>query len=212
MGIEPVVYGAPYSVYVRAVRLALEEKGVPYRLVPIDVFTPDGPPKEYLNRQPFGRIPAFEHGDFQLYEAGAITRYVDEAFPGPALQPMAPELRARTHQVISILDSYAYRTLVWDIYVERVSVPKNGGVADERKIRDAIPRAITCLTALQQIMLAGPFLTGAALTLADLHAAPMFAYFTVAPEAHQLLASYPGLMEWWNRMVTRGSMLSTVYP
>jgi Glutathione S-transferase, N-terminal domain len=126
IGIEPVVYGAPYSVYVRAVRLALEEEGVPYRLVPIDVFTPDGPPKEYLNRQPFGRIPAFEHGGFQLYEAGAITRYVDEAFPGPVLQPTAPELRARTHQVISILDSYAYRTLVWDIYVERVSVPKDG--------------------------------------------------------------------------------------
>ena len=105
MGIEPVVYGAPYSVYVRAVRLALEEKGVPYRLVPIDVFTPDGPPKEYLIRQPFGRIPAFEHGDFQLYEAGAITRYVDEVFPGPVLQPTAPQLRARTHQVMSILDS-----------------------------------------------------------------------------------------------------------
>ena len=212
MGIGPVVYGAPYSVYVRTVRLALEEKGVPYRLVPIDVFTPDGPPKDYLIRHPFGRIPAFEHGSFQLYEAGAITRYVDEAFPGPVLQPTAPELRARTHQVISILDSYAYRTLVWDIYVERVSVPKDGGISDERKIRDAIPRAVTCLTALQQIMSAGPFLTGPALTLADLHAAPMFAYFTLAPEAHQLLALYPGLMEWWDRMVTRRSMTSTVYP
>jgi glutathione S-transferase len=212
MGIEPVVYGAPYSVYVRAVRLALDEKAAPYRLVPIDVFTPDGPPKEYLSRHPFGRIPAFEHGDFQLYEAGAITRYVDEAFPGPALQPTAPELRARTHQVISILDSYVYRALVWDIYVERVSVPKDGGVSDERKIRDAIPRAVTCLTALQQIMLAGPFLAGPALTLADLHAAPMFAYFTLAPEAHQLLALYPGLLDWWNRMVTRRSMTSTVYP
>jgi glutathione S-transferase len=212
MGIEPVVYGGPYSVYVRAVRLALEEKSVPYRLVSIDVFTPDGPPKEYLVRQPFGRIPAFEHGDFQLYEAAAITRYVDEAFPGPVLQPTAPELRARTHQVISILDSYAYRTLVWDIYVERVSVPKDGGVSDERKIRKAIPRAVTCLTALQQIMSAGPFLTGPALTLADLHAAPMFAYFTLAPEADQLLALYPGLMAWWDRMVTRRSMTSTVYP
>ena len=48
MGMEPVVYGGPYSVYVRAVRLALEEKGVPYRLVPIDVFTPDGPSKGVL--------------------------------------------------------------------------------------------------------------------------------------------------------------------
>ena len=208
MGIEPVVYGAPY----RTVRLALEDKGVPYRLVPIDVFTPDGPPKDYLIRHPFGRIPAFEHGSFQLYEAGAITRYVDEAFPGPVLQPTAPELRARTHQVISILDLYAYRTLVWDIYVERVSVPKDRGISDEQKIRDAIPRAVTCLTALQQIMLAGPFLTGPALTLADLHAAPMFAYFTLAPEAHQLLALHPGLAEWWARMAIRRSMASTIYP
>ena len=163
-------------------------------------------------RRVMGENRLLEHGDFQLYEAGAITRYVDEAFPGPALQPTAPQLRARTHQVMSILDSYAYRTLVWDIYVERVSVPKDGGVSDERKIRDAIPRAVTCLTALQQIMSAGPFLTGPALTLADLHAAPMFAYFTLAPEAHQLLALYPSLMEWWDRMVTRRSMTSTVYP
>ncbi|CAM5211102.1 Glutathione S-transferase OS=Bosea thiooxidans OX=53254 GN=ARD30_25575 PE=4 SV=1 [Bosea thiooxidans] len=73
---------APYSVYVRAVRLALEEKGVAYRLDPVDVFAKDGPPASLLERQPFGRIPAFEHDGFRLYEAGAIERYVDEAFPG----------------------------------------------------------------------------------------------------------------------------------
>ena len=46
MSDEPVVYGAPYSVYVRAVRLTLTEKGV------VDVFAPDGPPPEYLARHP----------------------------------------------------------------------------------------------------------------------------------------------------------------
>ena len=30
---DVIVFGAAYSVYVRIVRLALEEKGVPYRLV-----------------------------------------------------------------------------------------------------------------------------------------------------------------------------------
>jgi hypothetical protein len=56
-----VVFGAAYSVYVRAVRLALTEKSVPYELVEIDVFAPGGPPADYLVRQPFGRIPAFPH-------------------------------------------------------------------------------------------------------------------------------------------------------
>jgi glutathione S-transferase len=41
---RPIVFGARYSVYVWIVRLALEEKGVPYRLVPV-VY---GPRPEYM--------------------------------------------------------------------------------------------------------------------------------------------------------------------
>ena len=109
---RPIVFGAPYSVYVRAVRLALEEKGVQYELVPVDIFALGAVPPEHKSRHPFGKIPAFEHAGFRLYEAGAITRYIDEAFPGPRLQPDDARARARMNQIISILDSYAYRTLV----------------------------------------------------------------------------------------------------
>ena len=210
MSIEPTLYGAPYSVYARAARLALEEKGVAYRLVPVDVFSEEGVPAGHLERHPFGRIPAFEHRGFRLYEANAITRYVDEAFVGPPLQPRSPEDRARVNQVISILDSYAYRSLVWDIYVERVSAPKRNRVSDEARIQAALPRARVCLTALEQIMGGGPFLTGPALTLADLHAAPMFAYFEQAPEGHALLESHGSVRSWWEMMAARPSVMSTV--
>ena len=53
----PILYGAPYSVYVRAVRLTLEEKGVPYELVPIDIFASEGVPSEHKARHPFGNSP-----------------------------------------------------------------------------------------------------------------------------------------------------------
>jgi hypothetical protein len=33
---HPKVFGAPYSVYVRAVRLVLEEKGAYYELIPVE--------------------------------------------------------------------------------------------------------------------------------------------------------------------------------
>ncbi|TDH57848.1 glutathione S-transferase family protein [Dankookia rubra] len=205
----PALYGAPYSVYVRAARLALAEKGVAYELVPVDVFTPGGPPAEYLKRHPFGRIPAFEHRGFRLYETGAITRYVDEAFSGPALQPASPEARARVNQAIGVLDAYAYRTLVWDIYVERVVAPAQGREPDEARICAALPRAATCLGALEQIMGPGRHLAGAALTLADLHAAPMFACFATTPEAGPLLAAYPKLGRWWESIAGRASMTAT---
>jgi glutathione S-transferase len=75
---EPIVYGAAYSVYVRAVRLVLAEKRVAYRLVEVDIF--GAPDAAHLRRHPFGKIPAFEHDGFTLYETSAIARYVDEAF------------------------------------------------------------------------------------------------------------------------------------
>lgn len=206
---RPILFGASYSVYVRAVRLALAEKGVPYHLVEVDIFAADGPPADYLCRHPFGRIPAFEHDGFRLYESGAISRYVDEAFSGPALQPDEPKRRARVNQIVSVLDNYAYRTLVWDIFVERVRASANGRRPDEERIAAALPRAKICLHALEELMGHGPWLAGHTLTLADLHAAPMFAYFRLAVEGGHLLAQHPILEQWWSRMADRESMAAT---
>ncbi|MDG4852103.1 MAG: hypothetical protein EOQ55_08520 [Mesorhizobium sp.] len=36
---KPLLYGAHYSVYVRIARMALNQKGVDYELVPLDIFT-----------------------------------------------------------------------------------------------------------------------------------------------------------------------------
>ena len=210
---EPILFGAAYSVYVRAARLALAEKGVPYRLVEIDIFAPDGPSADYLERHPFKRIPAFEHDGFRLYEAGAITRYVDEAFTGLPLMPAAPRARARANQIISIIDSYGYRPLIWDIFVERVRASAQGRNADEAKIAAAVPKAEMVLRALQALAdPGGPYLTGSDVSLADLHAAPMFAYFTLAKEGAELLATQSRLQEWWKAMRTRPSMAATRSP
>ncbi|HVR66642.1 MAG TPA: glutathione S-transferase family protein [Verrucomicrobiae bacterium] len=206
---EPIVFGAAYSVYVRTVRLTLQEKQVSYRLQEVDAFAPGGPPVDYLARQPFGRIPAFEHDGFCLYETSAISHYVDEAFDGPRMQPNDATLRARMNQIIGLLDSYAYRTLVWDIYVERADAPREGRASDEAKIAAALPRARLCLAELTRLMGLAPFLAGDALTLADLHAAPMFAYFLAAPEGAAMLAERPALAGWWQRMAARPAMTST---
>jgi len=209
---RPIVFGASYSVYVRIVRLALEEKQVAYELIPVDVFAPGGVPAEHLQRHPFGRIPAFEHDGFRLYEAGAITRYVDDTFPGGSLLPARPRDRARAHQIISILDSYAYRTLVWDLYVERVRAPQQGRAPDEARIAAALPRARTCLRALAQLKSHPVWLAGDALSLADLHAAPMFALLRLAEEGARLLADHPGLSAWWDAIAQRPSMVATRFP
>ena len=107
---DPVVFGARYSTYTRSLLLTLAEKGVAYRLEEVDIFL--GATPDYLARQPFGRIPALEHDGFRLYETGAMLRYVDEAFPGPALQPTAVRERARMNQMLGAKNSLFTRSLV----------------------------------------------------------------------------------------------------
>jgi glutathione S-transferase len=210
---EPILFGAAYSVYVRAARLALAEKRIPYRLIEVDIFAPEGPPPDYVQRHPFKRIPAFEHEGFRLYETGAITRYIDEVFAGPPLMPTTPRARARVNQIVSIMDNYAYRPLIWDIFVERIRAPAQGGSADEAKIAAALPRAETCLRAIEALADPdGPLLAGGDVSLADLHAAPMFAYFCMAKEGADLLASQPHLSGWWQAMRNRPSMAATRSP
>jgi glutathione S-transferase len=210
--IEPIVFGAAYSVYVRAVRLALAEKGVPYRLEEVDIFAEGGPPAGYLERHPFARIPAFEHDGFRLYEATAISLYVEETFAGPPLMPESPKARARVHQLLGILDNYAYRTLIWDVFVERVHIPQEGGTSDEAKIAAALVRARTCLTAIEGLMGEGPWLAGARIGLADLRAFPILAKFRKAPEGARMLEDYPSLLRWFEAMAERPSALATRPP
>ena len=200
------LFGAAYSVYVRIARLALQEKGVPYRLVEVDIFAESGPPADHLERHPFGRIPAFEHDGFKLFETAAIARYVDEAFEGPPLMPPDPKSRARVNQITGFLDSYAYRAMVWDVFVERVNVPQRGETSDEAKIAAGLRTAETCLATLTDLMGENDYLVGSQLTLADLHAAPMIAYFGQAPEGERALTSHPALTGWWTRLAERPSL------
>ncbi|WP_376704638.1 glutathione S-transferase family protein [Mesorhizobium sp. ISC25] len=202
---KPVVYGADYSVYVRIVRLVLEEKGVGYELVPVDIFAADGIPGWYFEHQPFGRIPAFEHDGFRLYDTGAIARYVDEAFDGPALQPVEARPRARMNQITGLLDAYAYRAMVWDVAVERLEKTP----PDEAVIANGLRQARTALQALSSLKAEGPCLLGTDLTLADLHAAPIIGYFVKVAEGRKLLAEFADVRDWYARIAGRDSFAKT---
>jgi glutathione S-transferase len=211
---SPILYGASYSVYTRIARLALIEKGVEHALEEVDIFAPSGPPASHLRRHPFGRIPTLSHDGFELYETLAICRYVDEGFPGRALQPSTVQARARMAQIVGLLDSYAYRAMVWDIFVERMRKPLQGLVPDETKIAAAILMSERCLEALESFMGEGSWLagTGEEPSLADLHGAPMLAYLAAAQDGMALLRRHPLMLAWLERMKARPSMQATPSP
>jgi glutathione S-transferase len=203
----PIVHGPGFSTYVRTARLALEEKGVGYELREFNFLK--GMPQEHLARHPFGKVPSFEHDGFSLYETAAITRYIDEAFSGPKLQPGDVRLRARMAQIIGVLDSYTYGPMVNKVVIQRLVVPMVGGTADENIIEENMPAVRRTTEVLEGFIGEGDFLAGDQLSLADLHLAPMFAYFAMTPEAGRLLEERPRLRRWWAAMSGRASVTAT---
>jgi glutathione S-transferase len=124
-----MIFGPAYSTYTRTARLAMEEKGAEYRLEEVDLLGGASGQPAHLARQPFGKVPAFQHDGMAIYETVAIIRYIDRVFPGPSLQPSDPAHAARMDQVMSIVDSYAYGALIGKVFWQRAVVPMQGEAA-----------------------------------------------------------------------------------
>jgi glutathione S-transferase len=204
-----ILHGPDYSTHVRTVRLCLAEKGVDYELEPVDLFRGANRKPDYLRLHPFGRVPVLEHDGFTLYETSAITRYVDEAFKGPKLQPSDKKDMARMSQIVSIIAAYGHEPIVTNIALPRAQQVFLKRPIDPAQIRKALPRARHCLSVIQDLMGDGPFLVGKSPTLADLHLAPVIAFFALTPEGKRMLPNLAGLSAWWERMAQRPSVIET---
>jgi glutathione S-transferase len=66
-----------------------------------------------------------------------------------------------------------------------------------------------CLTEFERIKGSNRYLAGPEITLADLFLAPIFAYFSMTPDAKELLESCSGLQSWWDEMSKRETMMKT---
>jgi glutathione S-transferase len=204
---ETILYGSPFSNFVRSARLAFEEKGIAYVLEPADIKEP-----EYRLLHPFARMPALRHGDFRLGESIAIMRYVDEAFEGPSLQPSDVRERARMMQWISAFNDYVVAIIGRRILAEIFATLALGRPRNQATIDAAMPEARQLLSILDGFLAKQAFLTGDKLSLADLMYVPHLFYLAETPETAELLAPVPHLRRWHEDMSGRPSVQATVPP
>lgn len=204
-----IVHGIPGSPYVRAALLALEEKGADYEFA---ALAPGGLKQEpHLARHPFGRIPAFEHDGWMLYETQAIMRYVDAVIPGPRLQPKEPRSAARMNQLMGITDWYVMPQVSAPITRNRVVAPRFNRPVDEDAIVKAIPNARICIAEIARVLDDHPWMVGDAISLADLLLAAHLSMFAQAPEGAQILQDHDNLRGWLARIEVRSSMKATTW-
>jgi glutathione S-transferase len=196
---QPILYGFPRSTYVNVARLALLAKGVEFQFhdTETEMYT-----AAHQVRHPFGRVPALQHGDFWLYETSAIALYVDEAFPGPPLQPADTRRRALGRQWMSNLSAYYYPYMVYHLVHERLVFADLGITADEAVVAEALPKIERGLQVLEDRLRGSPFLADDVPTLADYFFIPTLTALGFTPEGQALLLRFPAVSTWFARLAS----------
>lgn len=201
---EVTVYGPVQSTFLRTVRMVCAEKGVACAVEEADFHS-----APYRALHPFGKIPAFRHGDFVLYETCAIIRYVDRVFPGPALQPADHKALARMEQWMSATCDYLYQVMIRELVWQRLVVPMMGGQPDEACIAAAVPKLAEQLGIVEATLAKQPYLAGDTATLADFLLLPILDYVKVTPEGQAALPKAPSVAAWIARMAARQATIAT---
>jgi stringent starvation protein A len=178
------LYDADRCPYCARVRIVFAEKGLPHETVVVDL---DDRPAWIYEKNPLGRVPVLEEGDFVLPESAVINEYLEERYPDPPLWPADPAERAAGRLLVHRFDE-----LSRPYYALR------------RGDEDARARLDEQLARLDSLLDDRPFLTGSEFGLADA------AYLPWILRAESILGvdvdAHPALADWVSRTRERPSV------
>jgi glutathione S-transferase len=190
------VYGHPMSGSTRLVLLALAEKNVKPEFVMIDFTKGEHKHPDHVARQPFGRMPAFEHEGFTMFESRAIARYIDEAIPGEHFIPADLKERAVMEQwMTSELTEFQQHAqpIVFELVFKKVF---NMGESDMAKVEASRKNLHQTFAVMDKALEGKSYLAANKFTLADMVYMPVMEYLHAAGEG-DAIAKFPNVARWW---------------
>ncbi|MEO8550866.1 MAG: glutathione binding-like protein [Kofleriaceae bacterium] len=198
------LFGHPMSTCTRKVLFTLHETNTPFELTVVDFAKGEHKAPAYMERQPFGQLPALDDDGFRLFESRAIARYIDEK-AGHVVSPKDLQGRALMEQWISVETSDFYPYSMSFIY--RDVFKREMSAADMEK---AQTRLDMVAGVLDRHLGASkkPWLVGDQFTIADIAYAPYLEY-GMNTGAKEILAKYPNLLSWWGRVSERPAWQKT---
>lgn len=197
------LFGTPGSPYVRKVRLALEEKRIPYEyiLAPAETRATLVVP---LN--PLGKIPVLQADDGKaIYDSPVIVEYVDGLAPEPKLIPAAFAERIEVKRREALGDGVAEATVLIT-HDLRKAVEKREPEAWYEKQRQKIRRA---LAVMERDLGDRPFCFGSGFTLADIAVGYSLSYLEQGVADFGWRAANPKLARHYDKLVLRESFVKT---
>lgn len=163
----------------------LEELGVPYEFVLLNMEAGEHRQPEYLAINPFGKVPAIVDGNFKLWESGAIVLYLAEKY---GKMPASLEEK----NVVTQWVLFGNSTLATGLFIEATREKE-------------MPKL---LTPLDRLLENQPYLMGEELTPADIAVGSLLAYVPLMLKVD--LSDYPAVVNYIKRINERPAFQKTI--
>lgn len=187
------LYAHPFSNNSMRPQLSLEEKGLAYDYVKVDLFKGEHKQPEFLAINPRGQVPALVDGEVRLYESVAIVEYLERRYPEPSLIPAEPQAMATCYRLVGEFHQKLDPTNIF-------FAVKFGGKR-RADLADRVDRLLAECRIWEGYVGDGPYFTGPDFSIADIVVLPFFG--TIIDGLGLPEADYPRLHAWYGRCKSR---------
>ena len=232
---KPSLYHNAMSSCSQKVRLALNEKGVEFESIEVQLHLGEQYKPEYLKLNPNGLVPTLVNGNDIVIESAIINEYIDDAFDGTPLRPEKPGDRAVMRLWSKHVDDIQPATFIFtfgiafrhtllqrtreklDDYYAKINNPDRlalykdlitNGINSQR-FKPSVLAFDKLLINMEKTLEKRTWLAGETFTLADIALIP---YLTRLEHLNlsQWWQDKPGLSNWFDRCKARESYRTAV--
>ncbi|MFL1405332.1 glutathione S-transferase family protein [Marinobacter sp. M1N3S26] len=196
------LYGAPPTRVLRVIWL-LNELGLEYEMLPVDLLNGEQMNPEFLALNPAAKVPVLIDDGLVMTESAAIQLYLAEKHPQAGLIPETVEDRGQMYRWIFFLVTEIEQPL-WRIGRHTLLYPEDKRLPQD--IALARQECIDMVAVLEQHMEGREFLVGDRLSVADFNAA----YTLDWANEEEMLGDAPRLREYLAWMYARPTAPPTI--
>ncbi|KAI0659285.1 glutathione S-transferase C-terminal-like protein [Cubamyces menziesii] len=191
------------------VAIVLEELGLEYDVVSVDIFKNEHKGPEYTKLNPNGRLPTLvdhSNGDFTIWESGAILLYLAEKYD-------------KEHKLSVADEGDKFHLIQWLFFQASGQGPYFGQAVwfmryHPEKIPSAIERyqkeILRVLGVLESVLSKQEWLVGGKLTIADLSFIPWngaaIDFVLAGVESVNVEKEYPSVYKWHKKLTQRSAV------
>ncbi len=159
------IYGSDLSSPANKVRFVANYLGIAHEYRQMNLREGEHKQEWFLNINPIGKIPAMSDGDFNLFESGAITKYLSDK-ANSNIYPKDLKQRAIVDQWIDFSTLHISVNMS-KVTFNRLFAPRMGFSASQESIADGEKFLSQQLPCIEKQLTQHKYLAGAQITLSD---------------------------------------------